>query len=454
MERRTLVAVFCAAFVLCALVTKPRTTSWNDASRLATIDALVSSRTVAIDASPFAAKTADKYRYRGHTYSDKPPALALQGAAVAAVLAPLGITLARRTEPAIYLITLFTVGFWFALGCAYAFAFQRLLGSERRLAVLVAAVTGVGTLALPYATVLSNHVPSGAAALAGVYHLVRARDGRPWHAALGALFLTLSYAFDAAAIVFAIAAVVLLWGASARVWTAFILACIPVIAAQFAFNASVSSGWGPPAMNQETWSDPASRFHRAVASQFPFDSAGGYLRYAVYVLVGAKGLFSYTPLVLLCGYGFARTWRAPATRRIALAIVATFAVYFVLIVGFTNDYGALNYGERRYVDVFFVLCVGLGPAIAALQSGPAALAARLVVTWSIVFAMLGVVAPFGEPRGVSGAAFAVQQFERLAHRAPLQFVLDALALAVIVFLVQRSWSSAAAPTRGSGPRAA
>ena len=450
MERRILVAVFCAAFVLCALVTKPRATSWNDVSRLATIDALVRSRTFALDDSPLAAKTADKYRFRGHTYSDKPPALALQGAAVAAVLAPFGITLARRTEPAIYLITLFTVGLWFALGCAYAFAFQRLLGAPRGPAVLVAALTGLGTLALPYATVLANHVPAGAAGLAGIYHLVRAREGRAGAAALGALFLTLAYAFDAAAVVFGLAAVVLLWGASARVWAAFAVACVPVVAAQLAYDASVSTGWGPPAINQQTWSDPSSRFHRADQSLFPFDSAGGYLRYLAYVVVGAKGLISYTPLVLLCGYGFARLWRAAATRGIATAIVVTCAVYFVLLVAFTNDYGALNYGERRYVDIFFVLGAGLGPAIAAFQSGAAALAARLAVTWSIVFAMLGVVAPFGEPRGVSGSVFALQQLERLAHRAPLQVVLDAVALAVTIFLVQRFWSSAAVPTPGSG----
>jgi hypothetical protein len=454
-ERRTVALVFCAAFAVCALLTKPRAVSWNDLSRVATIDALVTRRTLAIDGSPFAARTKDKYRYRGRTYSDKPPALAIEGAAVASLLAPFGITLARTTDRAVYLITLLTVGGWFAAGCAYAYAFQRLLGFGRRGAVFVAALTGLGTLALPYATVLANHVPAGAAALAGLYHLARVREGSraAAHAVLGALFLTLAYAFDASAVVFGLGALVLLWGTPARVWAVFAVACIPVLVLQLAYNASVSTGIVPPAMNQTTWSDPSSPFHRADQSEFLFTSAGDYARYAVYLLLGDKGLVSYTPLALLCAYGLVRMWNASA-RRLALAIAAPCAAYYALMVAFTNDYGALNYGERRYVDLAFVLCIALGPALAALPRGAAAVAARLAAAWSIAVAMLGALAPFGEPRGVSGIVFASQELGRLAHRAPVQAALDVLAFAVVIVLVQRFWWSPAVPTSGSARRAA
>jgi hypothetical protein len=431
-ERRTVALVFCAALALCALLTKPHAVSWNDLSRVATIDALVRDHTLAIDGSPFAARTEDKYRFGGRTYSDKPPALAIEGAAFAAVLARLGITLARTPDRAVYLITLLTVGGWFAAGCAYAYAFARLLGIERRGAVFVAALTGLGTLALPYATVLANHVPAGAAALAAFYHLARARAGARTaaHAALGALFLTLSYAFDASAIVFGLGAVVLLWGTPARVWAVFAAACVPVVALQLAYNASVSTGLVPPAMNQATWSDPASPFHRAGQSEFLFSSAGDYLRYAIYLLFGDKGLVSYTPLALLCAYGLVRMWKAHE-RRIALAI-----------------------GERRYADIAFVLCVALGPALAALPRGAATVAARIAVAWSAAVAMLGALAPFGEPRGVSGIVFAAGELIRLEHRAPVQAALDVLAFALVIVLVQRFWWTPTVPTSGNARRAA
>jgi hypothetical protein len=455
MERRRIAIVFCAALALCALVTKPHTLSWNDRSRLATIDALVSAHTFAIESSAFAAGTSDKYRYGGHTYSDKPPALALEGAGAAEVLAPFGITLARTPDRAVYLITLLTVGVWFALACAYAYAFQLLLGLGSHRAAFVACVTGVGTLALPYATVLANHVPSGGAALAGVYHLVRARAGRSGvlHALLAGAFFALAYAFDASAAVFGLAAVILLWGSAPRLWIACAVACAPVIAAQLAFNAHVSNGFGPPALNQSSWNDPASPFYRgADQSAFLFTSPLDYARYAVYLLIGDKGLISYTPLTLVCAYGLVRMWRGPAPQpRLAAALLVTSVAYFALMVAFTNDYGALNYGERRYVDLFFVLCVALGPALAAMPSGLPSVAARIAVVASVAIAALGVVAPFGEVSGVPGYAFAPAEFGRLAHRAPFQASIDVVVLAVMILLVLRFWSSAAAPTRGTGP---
>lgn len=448
-ERRVVAVVFCAALAVCALLTKPHAISWNDASRFATIDALVTRHTVAIDGSPFAATTEDKYRFRGRTYSDKPPALALQGAAVAALLAPFGVSFSRTPGTAVYLITLFTVGVWFALGCAYAYAFQRVLGLDRRIALLVAALTGLGTLALPYATVLANHVPSGAAVLAALFHLARARRRAGLDVVLGGLFLTLAYAFDAAAVAFVPAAVILLWGASGRAWLALASAGIPIVAAQLAYNASVSTGWGPPAMNQTTWAEPSSPFHRADHSAFHFTTPGDYVRYAIYLVFGGKGLLSYTPLTLVAGFGFARMWRTPQ-RRLALAILLSCAAYFTLMVAFTNDYGALNYGERRYVNLFFVLGIGLGPAIAALSSGWAGILVRLAAIWSVAIALLGAVAPFGEPPGVWGIAFAAQEFGRLAQRAPAQAAIDLVALAVTILFLLRAWSSAALPTSGTG----
>lgn len=453
MERRAAALVFFFAFAVCALLTKPHALSWNDLSRLATVDSLVSRGTFAIDGSTFAAQTYDKYRYGGRTYSDKPPALALQGAAVAEIVRPLGITLERTPHTAIYLITLFTVGFWFALGSAYAYAFQRLLGFTRVWAALAAGLTGMATLALPYATVLANHVPAGAAALAGVYHLVRGRTSVV-NAAIGGLFLTLAYAFDASQVVFAIAAIALLWGAPARTWIVFGLACIPVVAAQLAFNGSVSSGLGPPAINQATWADPSSPFHRADQTLLPFSSTGDYFRYAAYLLIGDKGLIVYTPLTLVCAYGFARMCAGSAEmRRIAVAVVSTFVLYFILMVAFTNDYGSLNYGERRYVDLFFVVFVALGPARAALADSANAVA-RIAMQLSIALAMLGVLAPFGEPRHESGIAFVLREFNRLAQHAPAQALIDAAAALLIIYAASRFWSSAPVPKYDSDPAAA
>lgn len=454
MERRYLAIVFCLAFAVCALVTKPHVASWNDASRLATIDALVNHGSFAIDASPFAAATKDKYHFDSRTYSDKPPALALCGAAVATILAPLEITLARTPATAIYLITLFTVGIWFGVGATYAYALQRLLGFGVRAAAAVAALSAVATLNLPYASVLANHVPSGAAALAGLYHLARVREAYV-HAVAAALFLSLAYAFDAAAVVFAVCAAIMLWGVPRRRWAAFAAACIPIVALQLAYNVHVSGAFWPPGINEALWLPPPSPIHRVHQSLFQSTSAAAYGSYFLYITIGDKGLFSYTPLTIVCAFGFARMWTMPPPmRRIALAVLATFGLYLGLIVAFTGDYGAHNFGQRRYVDVFFVLCVALGPALAAIRGRFAVMATRAAIVASVAIAALGTVAPFADTSVVPGYVFEPVEFANLARRAPLQAIVDVIATIGLILLMLRLSSIGSVSKPDTGRRGA
>ena len=435
-DRRTLAVLFLIALVVCALVTKPRVVSWNDGSRIATVDALTADGTFRIDGSPFAAGLGDKIRYRGATYSDKPPLLAVLAAAVAFVLAPLGVSLRHTPGTAIYLITLFTVGLWFAAGCCLAYAFAQLLGLSRRVAVTVAALTGVATLTLPYATVLTNHVPCGACALAGCFSAVRARDGARWAAPLAGLFFALAYAFDAAGILLALAGAIVLWGAPLRTWLTVVAAGLPVVALEFAYNLYVSGSVMPTAFTAEVWHDPTLPFYAPSQQAFPVYSPAEYLRFVVSLLVGTKGLFSFTPLMLVAGYGLVVMLRTPGRlRRLAVAIAATTIVYFAAIVVLQNDSGARNFGERRYVDLFFLLCVAVGPALASIRGAAASAAVLALTAISVAIAALGTVAPFGGGPGESGFAFATVEFAALARRAPVQAAIDVLLLIVALVLV-------------------
>jgi len=133
-DRRTTIVIFLVALASCAALTKSHVTSWSDRSRVATVDALTSRGTFVISGSPFARNLGDQITFRGKTYSDKPPLLSLLATGVVLGAAPFGVSLQHTPATAIYLMTLLTVGVWFAIGCAYAYAFQRLLGYERRIA--------------------------------------------------------------------------------------------------------------------------------------------------------------------------------------------------------------------------------------------------------------------------------------------------------------------------------
>lgn len=434
-DRRTTIAVFAVAFVLCALLTKTHVTSWNDGSRIATVDALTANKTLAIDGSPFAVNMGDKILFRGRHYSDKPPLLSLCAAGVAVLAAPLGITLRHTPGTAIYLITLLTVGIWFAVGCCYAYAFQRLLGFSPRVGAAVAALSGVGTLALPYAIVLTNHVPCGAAVLAGCYHLIRGRDGGRVHDVLAGVFFALAYAFDASGIVLATAGAVLLWRAPARRWALCIGAGVPIVVLQLVYNTLVSGSILPTAFTASVWTEFP---HKPGAAPQPFEllSAGDYARHAANLLFGGKGLLSYTPLVLVAGYGVVVMQRAGGLmRRVAHAIVVATAIYFVMILTLQNDFAAQNYGERRYVDVFFLMAVAIGPALTSVRGRLAVAGTRLCIVLSVCIAALGTVAPFGGAQGQSGFSFGSTEFAALMRRAPIQAGIDVLMLIVIIALV-------------------
>jgi hypothetical protein len=455
-DRRLIAVVFFAALALCALVTKSHVVSWNDGSRIATADALTANGTFQIDGSPYAVGLGDEIRIRGRTYSDKPPLLAILGAGVATIVAPFGISLRHTPSAAIYLITLGTVGVWFAVGCSYAYAFARALGYAPRVALAVATLTGTATLALPYATVLTNHVPCGAAALAGCYHLYRARG--PRDLAGGGVALGLAYAFDPAGIVYAVAAAVLLWRSPVRRWLLCAAGAAPVIALQLGYNLAISGSVLPPVYNLSAWSDPTLPLHEIGTTQvLRLFSPAEYAGFFVTELAGVRGIVPFTPIVVLAAYGFALMLRTPGRRRaLAVAVVATFAVYVLLIVFLQNDTYSRNFGERRFVDLFFTLSVGLGPALTAVRGAAARVAALALVALSVVSAALGTVAPFAGRQGEWGFSFASHEFAMLERRAPVQAALDVALLALLLVFVLRITARAMPPAgvRTAEPRPA
>jgi len=143
--------------------------------------------------------------------------------------------------------------------------------------------------------------------------------------------------------------------------------------------------------------------------------------------------------MLVAGYGFALLWRADGrARTLAIAIVATFASYFIATVFLQeSDSRAQHFGQRRYVDLFFALCVALGPAIATIRSAGGTVFVQSAAIASVAIAALGTVAPLAGAPGESGFAFGTREFVALYNRAPAQAILDVILLAALLLLVLR-----------------
>jgi hypothetical protein len=419
------------AFVLIALMTKTHTDSCNDFSRVAAIESLSERHTFAIDGSPFAG-TCDKYRYAGHFYSDKEPLLLIMGALVAYAIQPLHISLTTNFSAAYYTITLFTVGLSFVVAVVYAYVAQRVLGFSQRIALSVSGLMTFASPLLTWATVLANHVPCGAAALAGATHGVLAARGSRRHAAISGIFLSLAIAFDAAAAVFLLVPILLTQKRSPTLWLPIVLGAAPLLIFQAAFNLVYSGSLLPAAMNGAVWNYPGSIFAHHYLSWGMLGSIWAYIDYAKYLTIGDKGLITYSPLVLVAVYGlYLMRYNDDEQRRLSLAIIASTALFLIATLLFTDDHSAANYGERRYVDFIPLLCVGLGPMLAALRGGYRVGVVRVIVILGILMQAVGTVSPW---TGAPGFLWNIGRFHALWTRAPIIGSVDILLTITIMLL--------------------
>lgn len=149
---------------------------WSGNAHLATIRALVEDASFRIDR--FIETTGDRSFAHGHYYSNKPPGLALAGAALYAPLhagqRAAGFDPARLASLNDRALVLLLAALPGAITVALARRLLERRGVAPRVALRVAAAFGAGSLLLPYGGALFNHPFVGALLLGGLLAL----DGR------------------------------------------------------------------------------------------------------------------------------------------------------------------------------------------------------------------------------------------------------------------------------------
>jgi hypothetical protein len=285
---------------------------------------------------------------------------------------------------------------------------------------------------LTWATVLANHVPCGAAVLAGTTHGVLAARGSRKHAAISGLFLSLAVVFDASAAVFLSIPILLAQHRLRHLWLPIVVGAAPLLICQAAFNLAYSGSLLPPAMNGAVWNYPGSIFAHHYLSWGMLGSIWAYIDYAQYLTIGDKGLITYSPLILVAVYGlYVMRRRDDEQQRLSLAIVVSTALFLVTVLLFTDDHSAANYGQRRYVDFIPLVCVGLGPMLATLNGKYRVGVVRIIVILGILMQALGTVSPW---TGAPGFLWNIGRFHALWQRAPLIGCVDVILTIAIMLL--------------------
>jgi len=388
--------------VLLALFTKDHANSWADGSRLGTIQGLVESRSLALDDTDFLWQgdkvwIGDEQFQEGHYYSHQPPMLAILGAVPYALLHYLG-GLSIQDPWTYRLLTWLLVGLPVLAGL---WALSRLLadaGCPPRWSAAWLLLAACGTALLPFSLVLNQHGPAFGLFALALYAATRARPATAGCLLGLACTIDLSAVFPALAVALPVLALTRFNGLAR-----YVLGALPPLALHFGVNYSLVGDLAPLGLHTEAFRYPLSPFllMALTGGEGGSEAAGTQALYAWRALFGQSGLFSLSPLLLLCVLCAPLCWRARAAER-RLPTSALFAVLLAAVGVVTyylvnsRNFGGSAYGMRWFA-VFAPLCV-LFPA-ALFGASPPRLLAPLVLALgltSVGFSAVGGAEPWAK----------------------------------------------------------
>jgi hypothetical protein len=304
--------------------------SWNDGSRLATVECLVDYHTLAIDQSVFVevphgdgpspypawepdlvrTGTGDKLWIGGRFYSDKSPvpglllACAYQGWRWAA-----GPSARERPDLFCWLMTVLSSGGAYVVAVWSIYRIGQLLLLPATSNLLVTFAFAFATVALPYTEHVNNHslLLGVAAPLFLVLTLLadRVRAGRPvgWLAGLAGSLAGLGYTIDLGAgpvLLAGTGLLVLYRGRSVWTATVFTLAALPWLVLHHTVNYAVGGTFKPANAVPEYFLWPGCSFNPAnLTGGWQHPSVGHFVGYAGELLAGKKGFIGHNPALLL-----------------------------------------------------------------------------------------------------------------------------------------------------------
>ncbi|MBI3846422.1 MAG: hypothetical protein HY292_17475 [Planctomycetes bacterium] len=382
-------AIFLAALVAVALFTHGYASDGgSESSRFALVESLVERGTFAIDDSTFA-DTVDRARIGNHWYSDKPPLLSVVSAPVYALLHACGLSFRETPRTTIYLMSLLVSGASLAFLALLFFRALPNLGVDGADRWLQTAGAAFGTLAFAFATTFSNHAVSALALFAGAVSFL---DRAAFRAGL---FLGAAAAIEipVGGLFLAVLGIVLVVeSAHERRWqrlATFVIGGAIPIAATAALGLLAYGDPRPAYLIPE-----AFRFEGSLHTGSGFAGISGAparLAYAVHALVGNRGLFVHSPVVVLVVPAvviLAMRRDEPHRRdRLVLAVSAVATIVFHLLQ--TSDGGGWAWGFRFFTAISPLLLFVAAPFLARAR---AAFVALLVP--SVLLALLGATDPW------------------------------------------------------------
>ncbi|HEX7376964.1 MAG TPA: hypothetical protein VF278_07620 [Pirellulales bacterium] len=309
-------AVIAAAAMIAIVSARDYAGGWNDGSRLATVEALVDHRTLAIDQSIFVRSpahadapnpytpgdeslrlqgTQDKLLIDGHYYSDKSPLPAFWLAACYELLQRVtGLTAQEHPRWFCYLMTVLSAGIAYVISVWSVWRLALRHDLPLAACAVLAASLGLATVAPVYARQVNNHI----LLLAVVSLIMLAIDRRRalYPAATGTL-AGIGYTLDLGVgpvLVLCTAALVAYRSRRLMAIACFCLFAAPWLAAHHAVNYHLGGTFGPANSVAAYLAWPGSPFSvRNMTGGWAHHNLGHFSLYAAALLFGKHGFLNY-----------------------------------------------------------------------------------------------------------------------------------------------------------------
>lgn len=387
-----------ALAALSFVTTMPKVRSWNDASRMATIQAIVEHHTFAIDDSVFA-DTGDKLFINGHFYSDKLILPSLLGAAAYAPVYLAGLRLDYGVNIASYFIILLTVkAFWLASLAAF-YGALRATDLDDIKKVWLTLAFGIASLHFTWSSTLCNNSLAASQITLGFYFLLRARHGEAIRSSLflAGFFLSFAAASDAPTTSFYCGFLVYVL-ARAELRSAVVYYVLPLlltVAPTVAINYSICGRFVPAEIVREYWEYEGSPWIGSTElSGLVVNSPSFFVMYTFESFFGPKGFLLYNPFLLLAlplFFAAMRRGRPLAIEARAIGAMSLLTLLYYLLL--TTNYSGTCYSIRWFLPFLPFLFFFMHPFLRDFTHNRQRLFFALFAL-STVIAVIGLVRPW------------------------------------------------------------
>ncbi len=370
-----------AAFAVAMIGARPVASSWNDGSRLASVEALVERGSFCIDGTVFldptdacargvppydpadpllTRGTLDKLLIDGRYYSDKPPLVSVPLACAYRVLMLAGAP-PPADRPDVFAwavcVLLSGTGYAVAVGCLWTLGKRAGLAPGWRFAWLAA--FALATVLPCYTRSANNHIAQLGAVAAACVLLCRVADarasGRTAWAALAALGFVAGFAYNldfgvGPPLVGAVLAAVAL--RTRRLWPVVVcgVGAVPCILTGHAINYAIGGDWLRPLnMHPEYLAWPGNPFDTTMTGILRPRPVPQFL-YTLDLLFGKKGFLTHNPPLLLALTAGALVLHRRARNRLeVLALVAWCAVGWLMYGVLSKNHAGMCVSIRWFV---------------------------------------------------------------------------------------------------------